>query len=832
MAIPQSSIIALSLMYTKLPPSASDLTFWATPPGNAISFNEAVQAFSTSSAAKAAYPMLASPIVLSQNAAARRDYVTQAFQNLYGIAATAINAEELTYWADTYLLSSPQAIFDFPVVLNQFSPASRQQALTNRAQVAENFAVALAATGSSTFTSAQYSSGWGIVNTVTADAATVTAANAQIAQFVAGGGGGGGQTFVFTTALDNLPGTPGNDTFNGDNSGGLAQQTVQLGDVANGGDGTDTFNYFGPTDNVLPQLSNIENVNLIQGSGNNAGGTNTAAFDFSAAAGKGLKSVTVDTLVLGAATTTTTIQGIGGVGLTLKGNFNNNNLTANFGNSATEAQIATNAVNKGGTLTVQGNKLTTLNFTATGSSTFTKLVTTPVDAGAVNTIKVSGDGKSLSFSDNVAVANSIKTIDASGLTAGGLTVAFGTGITSFKGGKGDDIVRSNNLTTTTDSAVDAGEGTKDRLIVNTTADVNTTARANVYANFEVLQSTDQTVDLDLFAKSPFVALRSAGASVFNNVTATQAGDVTIFANATPTFNLKTATGTSDTLNITVSDGLEAVNNLTITNPTAPNVEILKFTTTDNTIVTTLLNAPSASTITATGAGTFNLTTGARELGTGFSIDASAVTANVTIDASAGNVNGAIIKGASSSPAAVNTLSGSNQNDGITGGSGSDLLRGNRGQDTLTGGAGVDQFIYGGGFANNKGTANVDRIADFVAGVGGDQFKFATGADQFLNGLNFTANATVNINTAQTIATAANIDDVFAGITAITASTNATLQTVLVTVSAGLAAGTYLYANNGTGAVSNADDFLVNVSGITGTLSVTPTTGNFIFENFA
>jgi hypothetical protein len=823
MAIPQSSIIALSLMYTKLPPSASDLTFWASPAGQAVSWNQAVQAFSTSSAAKTAYPMLASPTVLSQNAAARRDYVTQAFQNLYGIAAAAIPAAELTYWADTYLLSSPQAIFDFPVVLNQFSPASRQQALTNRAQVAENFAVAMAANGSSTFTSAQYISGWGIVDTVTADAATVTAANAQIAQFIAGGGGGGGQTFVFTTALDNLVGTATNDTFNGDNSGGPAQQTVQLGDVVNGGQGTDTFNYFGPTNNVLPQLSNIENVNLIQGSA--AGGT--AAFDFAAAAGKGLKSVTVDTLVLAAPATTTTIQGIGGVGLTLKGNFNTNNLTADFGNSATEAQIATNAVDKGGAFTVEGNKLTTLNFTATGSSQFTQLATA-AKAAAVNTIKVSGDGKSLSFSDNVAVANSIKAIDASGLTAGGLTVAFGTGITSFKGGKGDDIVRSNTLTTTTDSAVDAGEGTKDRLIVNTTADVNTTARANVYANFEVLQSNGQQVDLDLFAKSAFVALRSAGASVFNNVTATQAGDVTVFANATPTFNLKTATGTSDTLNITVSDGAEAVNNLNITNLTAPNVEILKFTTTDNTTVNTLVNAPSASTITATGAGTFNLATGARTLGTGFSIDASGVTANVTIDASAGTGNGAIIKGASSSPAAVNILVGSAQNDGITGGSGSDLLVGNAGQDTLTGGAGVDQFIYGGGFANNAGIANVDRIADFVAGVGGDQFQFTTVANNFLNGLTFAANTTVNINTAQTVATAANINEVFNGITAIAASTNATLQAALVTVSAGLAAGTYLYANNGAGAVSSADDFLVNVSGISGTLSVTPTTGNFIF----
>ena len=189
MAISQSSIIALSLMYTKLPPSASDLTFWASPAGQAISWNQAVQAFSTSDAAKTAYPMLASPTVLSQNAAARRDYVTQAFQNLYGIAAADIPAAELTYWADTYLVSSSQAILDFPVVLNQYSPASRQQALTNRAQVSENFAVAMAAAGSSTFTSAQYSGGWAIVNTVTASAASVTAANEQIAQFVAGGGG-------------------------------------------------------------------------------------------------------------------------------------------------------------------------------------------------------------------------------------------------------------------------------------------------------------------------------------------------------------------------------------------------------------------------------------------------------------------------------------------------------------------------------------------------------------------------------------------------------------------------------------------------------------------
>lgn len=803
--------VGLYVIYFGRATSSSDLNN-AVAAGQAgvTNVDLAIQ-FGSSQEAKTKYPFLQSPLLGNVD-----EFINQIYQNMF---ARDADADGLAFWRTQLLAAqgSPQAVALFILDVAQGAKPDSDdfKALQNKADVALDFSKQALNKGVNFDSTLAQSSALNIA-TVTSDPATKDAAIAQNTVIIAGSGGGGGQTFVFTTALDNLAGTPGNDTFNGDNSGGLAQQTVQLGDVANGGEGTDTFNYFGPTDNVLPQLSNIENVNLIQG----GGGT----FDFSAAAGKGLKSVTVDTI-----TGNDTIQGIGGVGLTLKGNFNNNNLTADFGNSATEAQIATNAVDKGGTLTVRGNKLTTLNFTATGSSKFTGgLVTTALDAGAVNTIKVSGDGKSLSFSDNVAVANSIKTIDASGLTAGGLTVAFGTGITSFKGGKGDDIVRSNTLTTTTDSAVDAGEGTKDRLIVNTTADVNTTARANVYANFEVLQSDGQQVDLDLFAKSPFVALRSAGASVFNKVTATQAGDVTIFANATPTFNLNTATGTSDTLNITVSDGLEAVNTLNITNLTAPNVEILKFTTTDNTTVNTLVNAPAASTITATGAGTFSLTTGARELGTGFSIDASAVTANVTIDASAGTVNGAIIKGASSSPAAVNTLFGSAQNDGITGGSGSDLLDGNAGQDTLTGGAGVDQFSYDGGFASNVGTANVDRIADFAAGVGGDQFKFTTVANQFINGLTFNANATVNINTAQTIATAADINAVFAGITAITASTNATLQTVLVTVSAGLAAGTYLYANNGAGAVSNADDFLVNVSGITGTLSVTPTTGNFIF----
>jgi hypothetical protein len=74
-------------------------------------------------------------------------------------------------------------------------------------------------------------------------------------------------------------------------------------------------------------------------------------------------------------------------------------------------------------------------------------------------------------------------------------------------------------------------------------------------------------------------------------------------------------------------------------------------------------------------------------------------------------------------------------------------------------------------------------------------------------------------TAQTIATASSLTAVYAGITAIGVSTNGgALSGVVVTVSAGSAAGTYLYVNDATGAVSNSTDMLINLTGLTGTLS--------------
>ncbi|KAB0241241.1 hemolysin [Microcystis aeruginosa EAWAG127a] len=433
MTIPQSSIIALSLMYTKLPPSASDLTFWATPPGNAISWNEAVQAFSTSSAARAAYPMLASPTVLSQNAAARRDYVTQAFQNLYGIAAANIPAEELTYWADTYLVSSSQAILDFPVVLNQFSPATRQQALTNRADVARTFAVALAADGSSTFTSAQYSSGWVIVNTVTASADSVTAANAQIAQFVAGGGGGTGTTF---TLLENgavLTASASSKVSPAGQFLTAANNTVQALTFLNGSFVQDpstsdndilTAQIIG---NVDPNIVNIETVKF---SGGLAGGVTI-----------GLAGISNAKQVEWSVSGPLTITAANNYAINFAAGYNNN-LTLKESVSGKDLTVNLNGTTAGASITATLNDPSKVNLVVKSadsvlSNAVTAANTLSLDKANSNFV-ITGD-KNLSITGNVNVLDSTNKLDATDFT-GKLTLNLGAGsnITQIVGGKSDD----------------------------------------------------------------------------------------------------------------------------------------------------------------------------------------------------------------------------------------------------------------------------------------------------------------------------------------------------------------------------------------------------------
>jgi S-layer protein len=148
----------------------------------------------------------------------------------------------------------------------------------------------------------------------------------------------GGSTLALTTGIDALTGTVGNDTFIGDTP------TVTAADSLNGGAGTDTFRYFGNTTGALPQLTSVENVNLV----------NSAA-DISLAGATGVTFVSLD----GNPTASRTITvGAGvGVGLTNINDAGNETfVTASATQAAMTATLAGGIV--AGTLNLNGAGLT------------------------------------------------------------------------------------------------------------------------------------------------------------------------------------------------------------------------------------------------------------------------------------------------------------------------------------------------------------------------------------------------------------------------------------------------------------------------------------------
>jgi Ca2+-binding RTX toxin-like protein len=152
-----------------------------------------------------------------------------------------------------------------------------------------------------------------------------------------------------------------------------------------------------------------------------------------------------------------------------------------------------------------------------------------------------------------------------------------------------------------------------------------------------------------------------------------------------------------------------------------------------------------------------------------------------------------------------SISGNGGDDFMTGGDGNDTVTGSAGNDTITGSAGAD--VLTGSFDSNlfvyttltdsAGTIAIDNITDFVAGT--DKFKVA-----ILPGGVSTLSITI----------ANNLSDIYAGITSPIAS-----EARLITVGAGAAVGSYLFINDSTTGVSATSDALIDITGVSGSISL-------------
>ncbi|GAL92277.1 beta strand repeat-containing protein [Microcystis aeruginosa] len=724
MAISQNAIIGLSILYANRAPSSSDLEYWASPAAANITWDQAVVAFATSPVAQSNYPFLAAP-----NVASKEQYVQQVFARAFGIAAADIPPAELTYWVGWLSAPDDNGIpnyLELPVVINQFSPASRQAALQNRADVALDFAQKMLDQGISSFTETQYGSSWSIINTVTASPASVTAAKQANTDFAIAAGAANGQTFALTTGIDVFNGTTRNDIFLG------SKDFVQAADQLNGGGGTDTFEYFAADveATALPQLTNVENVQLI-------GSTKNPNFNFSTATG--LKAVTY----VSPAITDITATLPDGVALGVQNTSTVKNITGNFGNAATATLNLTNvpALDKA---TLNGAKIATVNVNATGGNTLTTLATDSTVVKAVNistdktltidTLLVAGsfaDAATLTLTGagsakiTTKLADKVTTIDASKLD-GGLNIKAGDGDVTFTGGKGADTIEFTKDKFDTKDVLNGGDG-KDKLVLNNSKLDDTLTKAiNGVTNFEtlglVLDGTDATLDatkITAFKSYEFTGKASkidvAGVTTDNTFTLVgldnTGKDFTLVAN-----DQKAAT----TTNLVLKDK-STIENFTFTAFSSSTVNVASQIDT--------LKSTDANKLVVKDKGTPNNTkfivTGNQDL----TLDASKATATqigVTIDAS--TFTGALTATGATGAATVagNTLIGGKGNDTLKGGDGSDNLTGNDGRDSLTGGGAggvgdTDTFIYLSVSNSNAGSLvagqeSFDVITDFKNSV--------------------------------------------------------------------------------------------------------------------
>lgn len=773
MALTTAQIQNAYVAFFNRPADVAGLTYWSTYAGSSA---DLLNTFAQSSEYKSLYSGMNNT-----------QTVNAVYQNLFGRSPDVAG---LTYWV-TQLDNGKLSIGNIADAINKGAQGTDSTIITNKVTAATAFTNALDTTAEIVAYAGVNSTGLTAVKNwlaaVTDTAASLTTATGSglttVLSTVQANVASNGSSFTLTTAVDTVTGTASNDVITGvvDYTASAAttsaNTTMNVADVIAGGAGTDILNVTvtgsatGPNAGVtLPaaSISAVETINVraVTGSGQNitADGNNfvghtslnsdrssDAVIFTNVAAGAAVGQIGNATVTNGALTATYAASATAPVLNVTGGTVGTGAITINAAGATSFTINSAGAANSVGAITAPASAtsttinaetgLTTTGITAAGSTALT--VKGAASTGVTPTVA----GGSTSAVNIGTVSAATKTIDASGLTAGGLGVTLIAGITSFKGGQGNDTVTTAALTATVASQIDAGAGTGDQLVVAATNDVDTATEAKEYANFEILDIGAQTADVSLFTNSTISSVKIGGNGTFNKLSATQANDVTVYANASGTYNITGATtvGQLDTLTLKVNDGLAATNTITLADITTAGTETINLQATDHVTVSALTGATAMTNLNVTGAGNVSITTGALALNVNTVIDASAATGTVTITAAAGTTNGVSIKGTTSSK--VNTLTGSNQADTIVGGAGADSITGGQGADTMTGGAGADTFVL---LPATINTGN-DTITDFTVGATGDKLDigFLT-IPATLTAVTMTASATIATNTVYTV----------------------------------------------------------------------------------
>lgn len=699
MAVTTAQVQQAYVAFFNRPADLAGLNYWTSSP--AASVANLLDAFSKTPEYTSLYSNMNST-----------QLVNAVYQNLFGRAVESVDA--LNYWVGlldkgTVTLGSIAATVadlaitnktaDGTLVSNKVAAAT---AFTTSLSTASNAAAATAyATANST--GLQAVKNW--LAAVTSDASTLTNATStttldSLLSTVKNNVASTGSTFTLTVGLDALTGTAGNDTFVGTLDAVSGKGTINVGDSVDGGAGTDTFklvsNVTSGNNNTGLTLNNIEKVeiaNLVNGTSN--------AHTFNAAAVTGVQEIAVTSAG------DVTVSNIGTAALAARGFVSNNSAaqlvtaaganTLNLGGVSvgTAASSALNIDISGGAAgaaqavvvnsTGAANTISDLkignttdgasSLTINAATNFKTSTVTEFVANKLATITASGAATTVDV--GTVSSNVLKSVDASGLTAGGMKIGIGGNLaTTFKGGAGTDTVTIKAGAVIT-GAIDGGAGTdivavSDTFAGGSTAQNDTsltTATGKLITGFETLRvsatssgGTVGTTDIVTFDPTLVAGITSyeVGTSTYGvalkNLVANAA--VKIVGNVSAAGGLtllqKDATGTADAATLTFDNGntLTTGNNngLTVATLTVGNgtdsIETLNVVSkglitgsgTANTITTLATATGTApSKVVITGDQAFTMATGATA--NTITVDGSGATGALTITSAAtGKVN--------------------------------------------------------------------------------------------------------------------------------------------------------------------------------------------------
>jgi hypothetical protein len=663
-------------------------------------------------------------------------------------------------------------------------------------------------------------------------------------------------------AGDIVNGTTGNDNINGNlffnTPSGTFFQTLNTGDTVVGGTGTDNLNV-GFNNLVGGVGAQTINATLTSIEGLSVNATGNAATTLDMTNGTGLTTVSITNGTAGGDITLSNLA-------TLLTSVSLSSTAAGLSVGSTAAAVAGTADAVAVNLSQAGSAAAPVTLSMTGYETFniasngpaTNGVTLGYSAGATatltgttslalstgtstNAITVNGSGMTGTAALTVTASGGSNVVNVTG-TANGDAVNFAVSVAA-----GVTAIADANTTSSTYGATDVyngGAGT-DTIALGAANVVGVTTNQTNLSNLEVVSLTD-AVDAGIYtpalfggatsltlAYNPAILAGTNAAAVSGAVTSgtgtastvayqvnygAGTSGLTLLGNNTGGATLfSSGSATNDVLNLTIGSGASTglVEGIFATT----GFETVNLASNGALGVT---NAIGAITMTATAATELLSVSGARNI----TINGSVTADQVNASALTGSLNmTAVSFGAGLSLGAPVTNAGMQ----ITGGSAADTLFGSDGADQIVGGAGNDRIMFGtaasqgdivtGGdgadtfrftaATQSAGTAQIVKITDFVAGT--DKIGlFAVGG--------ITAISTV---VTGSLATADTLTQVYAGAGTGTAGGATTPIAKVLTVSAGLAAGTYLIIdNNNNGSFTDTTDMMINITGVTGTVATT------------